>query len=65
MGFLSQLDDDNERLKAFDSEEELAQFCSTVVRPRIEEAAALAAKIEERVDPSFWGMPRVCQLLFR
>lgn len=65
MGLLSQLDDDNEKLKSIGEERELAQFCTRTVRPRIEEAACLAAKIEERVDPAFWGIPRVGQLLFR
>lgn len=65
MELLAALDDDNEKLKQFVAQAEAARYCSRVIRPRIEEAARLAGKIEERVDPSLWGMPHVADLLFR
>lgn len=65
MDLLSRLDEDNEKLKEIGGERERAEYCSRVIRPRIEAAAVMAAKIEERVDQAFWGMPKAGELLFR
>ncbi len=65
MELLSQLDDDNEKLKACLDLRSQADYCSQVIRPRIEEAAGITAKIEERVDQALWGMPKAGDLLFR
>jgi glutamine synthetase len=64
MAWLSQLDEDNERLKEGDDRAR-ARFCAQVIRPHLAEAAALVEKIEERVDRDCWRLPRVDDILFR
>jgi glutamine synthetase len=64
MEMLSQLDEDNDRLKEGDDRAK-AHLCSAVIRPRLAEAAVLAEKVEERVDRQFWTMPRVADLMLR
>jgi len=64
MEWLSQLDEDNEKLKEGDDLAR-ARFCSKVIRPHLAEAASLVEKIEERVDRDFWKLPRVTDILFR
>jgi glutamine synthetase len=64
MEWVSQLDEDNERLKEGDDLAR-ARFCSQVIRPHLAEAASLVEKIEERVDRDFWRLPRVTDILFR
>ncbi len=64
MDYISLFDEDNEKLKNA-SLDEKAEYCSTVIRPRLAEAAVLAEKIEERVDMTLWPLPKVSALLFR
>jgi glutamine synthetase len=64
MEMVSQLDEDNEKLKEGDDRTR-AQFCTRSIRPHLAEAAALVEKIEERVDRDFWKLPRVTDILFR
>jgi len=64
MEMIQTLDEDNERIKAGDNLEK-ALFCSRVIRPHLLEALHLVEKIEERVDRTFWPMPRISDLLFR
>ena len=64
MELLTTLDKDNEQLKQLANREK-AYYCAEHVAPHLREAAAVAAKIEERVDHNFWGIPRVTEILFR
>ena len=64
MEILTVLDKDNEQLKQL-LDREKAYFCAIDIRSHLRETAAIAAKIEERVDHAFWGMPRVADILFR
>ncbi len=64
MEFLSQLDEDNDKLKEGDDAAR-ARYCSGTIRPHLAEAAALVEKIEERVDRDCWKLPRVSEILFR
>jgi glutamine synthetase len=64
MELLSQLDEDNDKLKDGDVRRQ-ARLCTEVIRPRLAEAAAVMEKIEERVPREFWALPRVTDMLFR
>lgn len=64
MEMISILDEDNEKLKQ-GTDKEKAELCSNTIRPHISEITELVAKIEERVDHKFWGLPRVTDMLFR
>lgn len=64
MEILTVLDKDNEQLKQL-MDREKAHFCAGDIRSHLREIAAVAAKIEERVDHAFWGIPRVTDILFR
>ncbi|MCP5105009.1 MAG: glutamine synthetase type III, partial [bacterium] len=58
------LDGDNEKLKE-GTEREKAELCAKTIRPHLQEAVELVAKIEDRVDHKFWELPRVTDMLFR
>jgi glutamine synthetase len=59
---LRQLDQYNEELRGM-SDKERARFCAETIRPALYRIREIVDKLEERVDASYWPVPRYWEML--